>query len=110
VHRSDCPNILRLEADKRDRLIEARWGYADEGVVPATIRIIAYDRTGLLRDITAVLGNETINVLGVTSATHPRSRIAEIEIRLESHGIEELSRVLGKIGELANVREVQRIA
>ncbi|HEY5720528.1 MAG TPA: bifunctional (p)ppGpp synthetase/guanosine-3',5'-bis(diphosphate) 3'-pyrophosphohydrolase, partial [Gammaproteobacteria bacterium] len=110
VHRRDCANILRLPDEKLARLIEVQWGGELEAQLTASVRIRAYDRTGLLRDITAVLGNEGINVLAINSVSDRRRHQAEVEVRLETHGIEELSRVIARIGELANVIEVERSA
>jgi GTP pyrophosphokinase len=109
VHRRDCPNILRLDESKRDRLIEVHWGATETtGEVPATISVHAYDRTGLLRDITTVLGNEGVNVVSINSNSDKRTHTATIGIRVEATGIEQLSRVMARIGELTNVLEVAR--
>ena len=109
VHRRDCPNMLRLDETKRDRLIEVHWGVDEEtGELPATINVHAYDRTGLLRDITTVLGNEGVNVVSINSSSDKRTHTATIGIRVEATGIEQLSRVMARIGELTNVLEVAR--
>ena len=111
VHRRDCPNMLRLDETKRDRLIEVHWGVDEEtGELPATINVHAYDRTGLLRDITTVLGNEGVNVVSINSSTDKRTHTATIGIRVEATGIEQLSRVMARIGELTNVLEVARVS
>ncbi len=110
VHRRDCPNILRLDETKRDRLIEVHWGVDEEaGELPATINVHAYDRTGLLRDITTVLGNEGVNVVSINSSSDRRSHTATIGIRVEAAGIEQLSRVMTRIGALTNVLDVVRV-
>ena len=111
VHRRDCPNMLRLDETKRDRLIEVHWGVDEEtGELPATINVHAYDRTGLLRDITTVLGNEGLNVVSINSSSDKRTHTATIGIRVEATGIEQLSRVMARIGELTNVLEVARVS
>ncbi len=111
VHRRDCPNMLRLDETKRDRLIEVHWGVDEEtGELPATINVRAYDRTGLLRDITTVLGNEGLNVVSINSSSDKRTHTATIGIRVEATGIEQLSRVMARIGELTNVLEVARVS
>ena len=111
VHRRDCPNILRLDESKRDRLIEVHWGADEEtGQLPATISVHAYDRTGLLRDITTVLGNEGVNVVSINSNSDKQTHTATIGIRVEASGIEQLSRVMARIGALTNVLEVARVS
>jgi len=110
VHRCDCPNILRLDEAKRDRLIEVRWGEEDAAGLAATLSVHAYDRTGLLRDITTVLGNEGVNVVAINSASDRRRHTAAIQIKVEAAGIEQLSRVMARIGALTNVLDVARVS
>ena len=111
MHRRDCPNILRLDESKRDRLIEVHWGADEEtGQLPATISVHAYDRTGLLRDITTVLGNEGVNVVSINSNSDKQTHTATIGIRVEASCIEQLSRVMARIGALTNVLEVARVS
>jgi GTP pyrophosphokinase len=72
------------------------------------IAVEAYDRSGLLRDITVVLANEKINLNGVNTATDERDGIARMSLTLEISDIGQLSRVLTKIGQLPNVVEAHR--
>ena len=109
IHRRDCPNLLRLAAKERERLLEVDWGGAAGGnVYPVDIEILAYDRAGLLRDITSVLANEKINVIGVNTHTDKKDYAAHMHLTLEIRDIGELSRVLSRIGQLPNVVEVRR--
>jgi len=108
IHRRDCPNALRLAEQERERMLEVGWGNAAEDVYPVEIEILAYDRAGLLRDITSVLANEKINVIGVNTHTDKTDYAAHMRLTLEIRSIGELSRVLGRIGQLPNVVEVHR--
>jgi GTP pyrophosphokinase len=108
IHRRDCPNALRLAEQERERILEVGWGNAAEDVYPVEIEILAYDRAGLLRDITSVLANEKINVIGVNTHTDKTDYAAHMRLTLEIRSIGELSRVLGRIGQLPNVVEVHR--
>ena len=108
IHRRDCANILRLDAENRERLIEVDWGARKGETYPVEIQILAYDRAGLLRDVTAVLANEKINLTEVNTFTDKRDHAAHMKLTLEISDIDELSRVLSRIGQLANVLEVYR--
>ena len=108
IHRRDCGNVLRLEGEDRDRLIEVEWGAAADETYPVNIAVEAYDRSGLLRDITAVLANEKINLNGVNTATDKQDGIARMSLSLEIADINQLSRVLTQIGQLPNVVEARR--
>jgi GTP pyrophosphokinase len=108
IHRRDCPNLLRLAASEHERILEVDWGGAVAAVYPVEIEILAYDRSGLLRDITASLANEKINVIGVNTYTDKTDYAAHMHLTLEIRDIGELSRVLSRIGQLPNVVEVKR--
>jgi len=108
IHRQDCGNVLRLQGEDRDRLIEVEWGSRDDDTYQVDIAVEAYDRSGLLRDITAVLANDKINMLGTNTLTDKQDGIARMNLTLEIADIRQLSRVLAKIGQLANVIEARR--
>jgi GTP pyrophosphokinase len=97
-----------LQGDELDRLIEVEWGRpAEEGYL-TDILVQAYDRPGLLRDITAILANEKINLNSVNTATDKQDGMARMNLSVEISDIGQLSRVLTQIGQLPNVVEARR--
>ncbi len=108
IHRQDCPNILRIQEDSLDRLIEVSWSEGHSASYPVDIAIVAYDRQGLLRDISSILSNEKLNVLSINTMTDLKDHMARMHITLEISDIAQLSRVLAKINQLPNVLEAQR--
>ncbi len=108
IHRQDCGNILRLQGDDRDRLIAVDWGLPDEAGYQVDIIVEAYDRSGLLRDITALLANEKVNLVGANTRTDASDGIARMNLTLEITDIGQLSRVLTRIGQLQNVIGARR--
>ncbi|WP_085918780.1 GTP diphosphokinase [Halomonas sp. CSM-2] len=109
VHRQDCSNILQLRLDEPQRIIEVEWGERAETRYPVTIEIQAWDRSGLLRDVTGLLGNEKVNVLAVNTLTDTDEGIARLRITLEVDGLEALGRLFSRIQQLPNVTEVRRL-
>lgn len=108
VHRRDCPNLLRLQMQERERLIEVAWGDDTAETYPVDISIQAFDRQGLLRDITNVLTNTQLNVMSVNTHTNKKTYMAEMTFSLEVEDVDQLSRALAKIEQLPNVMEVSR--
>jgi (p)ppGpp synthetase, RelA/SpoT family len=108
IHRRDCRNILNMAPDKRVRLIEVEWSSKQRQTYPVDIEILAFDRQGLLRDITSILSNDKINVLSVNTQTNKQDYSVRMQLTLEIANIDELSRVLGRIGQLPNVTEARR--
>ena len=107
IHRQDCANLLGLANQHHERVIEVSWGETP-ATYPVDIMIIAYDRSGLLRDITSVLANDQVNVLGANTLTDRDTSIARMGLTLEITDVVQLSRVLDKISQLHNVVEAYR--
>lgn len=108
IHRRTCANILRMPEEHRARLIEVEWGVEAADHYPVDVQVQAYDRAGLLRDITHLLANEKVNVLSLNTTTDRREHMAHMSLRLEIGGLDQLSRVLAKLNELPNVVMVRR--
>jgi GTP pyrophosphokinase len=108
IHRRDCPNVLRFNEEGRERLIEVDWDMKGDDTYPVDIEIDAFDRPGLLRDITAVVANEKINISTVSVITRKKELKAKVFATLEIANIDQLSRVLALIAQLPNIIEVRR--
>ena len=104
IHRKDCPNILRVR--ERDRLISVEWRAKPDKVYPVTVRIEAFDREGLLRDISTVVADEYVNMGDVS--TFSKGHEVHVNVTLEVSDLSQLSRVLSRVEELTNVTMVQR--
>ena len=107
IHRQDCANWLSLASQHHERVIEVGWGETP-ATYPVDIMIVAHDRSGLLRDITSILANEQVNVLGANTLTDRETSIARMGLTLEITDVVQLSRVLDRIGQLHNVVEAYR--
>ncbi len=105
IHRRDCPNLTRLD---RDRLVRVGWGAKPPKMSRVKIRVQAFDRAGLLNEITGILKEEYINLLAASAVTAGQDNLALITATLEVRDAEQFSRVLTRIERLPNVREVRR--
>jgi guanosine-3',5'-bis(diphosphate) 3'-pyrophosphohydrolase len=109
IHRLDCGNVLRILRDgDKERLIEVDWGEEQDAAYPVVIKITAYDRKGLLKDVAAVIDAEDVNMTSATISSRRKDQIATIVATLEITGMAQLSRVLAKIESLTNVLEAVR--
>tara|TARA_Y100001970_G_scaffold55451_1_gene70250 strand:- start:1205 stop:3463 length:2259 start_codon:yes stop_codon:yes gene_type:complete len=104
IHRKDCPNILRVR--ERDRLISVEWRTKPDKLYPVTVLIEAFDREGLLRDISTVVADEKVNMLDV--ATSNKGHEVHVKVTLEVSDLSQFSRVLNRVEELTNITKVQR--
>jgi len=110
IHRRDCANILSLQAENRERLIEVEWGTEEEQTFAVQIIISAYDRSGLLHDISGVLANEKVNMTSIKTSKRDQYNIVPIYITMEIPHLAKLNRVLGKIEQVPNVIDAHRIS
>lgn len=104
IHRQDCPNMLSQHG--RERIIKVSWG-SNPRTYPVPVMIKAYDRQGLMNDISTVLSDEGINIRDVSLRTERNQAL--LNLVLEVGDIEQLSRVLSRIENLPNVTEAQRV-
>jgi GTP pyrophosphokinase len=104
VHRRDCFNVIHV--DERQRLVEAEWGRTG-AFYPVAVEIEAWDRVGLLRDITTIVAEEKVNMMGVRTREHGDRTVA-ISLTLETQGVDQLSRLLSKLEMVRGVAAVAR--
>jgi GTP pyrophosphokinase len=110
IHRDDCASFRRLQASHPERVIAVEWGKQGERAFPIDVSVHAYDRRGLVRDISAVLADSKINIQAMNVVTDEREGMAEIVLRITVRDLEELSRVLGRMQGLPNVVSARRKA
>lgn len=108
IHRQDCSNVLQLQTDEPDRIIKVEWGKAPASVYSVELMIEAYDRHGLLRDITALLDHERINVSSMQTLSDKRKNTVDMAVTIEIRSFSELSRVLARLNQLPNVSNARR--
>lgn len=104
IHRKGCSNIANIT--EKERLIEVEWGRTDR-FYPVSVRIEAWDRVGLLRDISTVVAEEKVNIATIGTSEH-EDHTASISLTLETKGIPQLSRVLDRIEGIRGVISVAR--
>ena len=108
IHRQDCGNFLNLLKNHPERVIEVDWGASPDAIYPAELSLQAFDRQGLLKDISTVLSDEKVSVEGVQTNTDKRTMRAEMQLQIAVPGLPTLSRVIDRLEQLPNVTSVRR--
>jgi len=103
VHRRDCPNVLNVR--EPERLIEVSWG-TQARTFPVMVTVSAFDRAGLLHDISGVVSKEGINIASLNIAR--KRNLVTLYITLEVTDIGQLGRILARIDKVPNVIEARR--
>ena len=110
IHRQDCGNFLGLNQRSPERIVEISWGQSETGAYPVDLSLHAFDRSGLIRDITAVLADDEANVIGLKSSVDQDSQQVVMDISVEVSDLPTLSAVITKLEQLPNVVSVRRKA
>ncbi|MES9957618.1 MAG: GTP diphosphokinase [Sedimenticola sp.] len=109
VHRRDCKVIKNLSEVDRDRLVQVVWAdQPSDTTYPVDFRVYAIDRKGLLRDISSILTNEEVDVLGVNTQSDRKQDRATMRFTIEIADMRQLSRILEKVSQLPDVLDVRR--
>lgn len=104
VHRKSCVNVINEE--EKERLIEVSWGDVEE-VYPVSIQVEAWDRVGLLRDITTLLAEHKINITSVN--TQYNDDVFTMWCTIEVKGISQLNHILSRIMSLKGVLNASKV-
>ena len=110
IHRQDCGNFLGLNQRHPERIITISWGKSDSAAYPVDLSLHAFDRSGLIRDITAVLADDDANILDMQSHTDKKSMQVITDISLEIKDLPTLSAVISRLEQIPNVVSVRRKA
>lgn len=106
IHRKDCAAMLRMPEDRSDRVLSAQWGGKKDANFTVDIEVLAYDRQGLLRDISDLFAREKVNVTRVNTLS--KQNQANMQFSIEIADLEQLSRLLALLHQVANVVSARR--
>ena len=113
IHRTDCVNMLHLSAAERERLIDAEWENDGEnesgGQYLAELKMYAYDRQGMLMDISKVFTEAKIDVKSMNVRTSKKGT-ATLDLGFIVHGREELNRIIEKLRQIEGTIDIERTA
>ncbi|MCI6887912.1 MAG: bifunctional (p)ppGpp synthetase/guanosine-3',5'-bis(diphosphate) 3'-pyrophosphohydrolase [Lachnospiraceae bacterium] len=113
IHRTDCVNIINLPADERARLIDAEWQQPEnqnsQERYSTEIQIYANNRIGMFVDISKVFTERQIDITSMNVRTSKQGK-ATIIMTFDTHGIEELNRLIDKLRQIEGVLDIERTA
>jgi len=107
VHRQGC-SILRDRQDT-DRHLPVAWGHY-ETTYASRLQIKAFDRVGLIRDITHVVSSENVNIHSLTSAEDEKTNACTVSLTVYTTGVEQLSRLFSRVETIPGVDSVFRVS
>jgi guanosine-3',5'-bis(diphosphate) 3'-pyrophosphohydrolase len=105
IHRQDCGNVIR--EDEKERLVPVEWGRTDL-LYPVSIQVEAWDRVGLMRDVSTMVAEEKVNIAGVNLVNNDDHTIS-LYFTLETKDLAQLSRLMVKMERVRGVISADRI-
>ena len=108
IHRSDCRNLLRLRQENAARILDVNWGRDKHNTYPVDITIKAFDRRGLIKDVSSLLAAEEVNIQSFDTKVNTAANTVLINLTAEISGLDELSRIIHRVAQVPNVFEVRR--
>lgn len=108
VHKQDCRQLKHLLKQHPEREIEVAWSLAHQQNFQTELNIFCNDRSGVLRDITTVLSNLHVGLLGVNSLSNKAQNTAHIRLTIEVSDAETLRKTIDKLLQISSVSEVSR--
>jgi GTP pyrophosphokinase len=103
IHRADCANLRRMKEKQPDRVVDVAWGADASQLYGVEVVIDAYDRRGLVRDITGVLADAKLSIDRMNTITDHAERVAHMTLGVRVHDLGELDGVLARIAGLPDV-------
>ena len=104
VHRADCTNV-RGSAEA-ERIVEVEWEGTVARTYPVAIRVDGWDRVGFIRDVAAVISENGVQMVSLSS--NVTDKTATVNATLQVTSVEQLSRVLAKLESVRDVFTVSR--
>ena len=108
IHAQSCANLGRLSIKAPARVLAVTWGKMGSSEFPVDIEVQAYDRRGLVRDVSAALADDKISIQGMNTVTDQRDNVAHMQIKISITGLPQLSQVLTRIAQLPNIISARR--
>ncbi len=108
IHRADCGNLARMREKQPERLLPVEWGADRDRAYPVEFAVLAFDRRGLVRDVSGVLADARLSIDRMTTVTHPADKTADMRLAVKVRDLAELEAVVARIAGLPDVIRVQR--
>ena len=108
IHQVACPDYIRMIGLEPDRAVEADWEMQPTRGQSVQIVVEAYDRRGLLKDLTQVIFSDQINIRQVNTISEADG-IANMKLLIEVKGLAQLSRLLARLEQQPGIISARRL-
>ena len=108
IHKVACPDYVRMISQEPERAVEADWEMQPTRGQSVQIMVEAYDRRGLLKDLTQVIFADQINIRQVNTISEADG-IANMKLLIEVKGLAQLSKLLARLEQQPGIISARRL-
>ncbi|MBF7686663.1 RelA/SpoT family protein [Acinetobacter rathckeae] len=108
IHKKGCQDYLRMITNEPERAVDADWELQPTRGQSIQIVVEAYDRRGLLKDLTQVIFADNINIRQVNTISESDG-IANMKLMIEVKGLAQLSRLLARLEQQPGIISARRL-
>ncbi len=114
VHSKHCPNVENLMYEP-ERRITVEWSAKEPRIAgslpsyPVKLTVTSDDRAGILKQVTAVIGDADTNIRHIEAGSHDGGQAALIDLVLDITDVAHLNRIITGLRKIPGVHEVQRV-
>ncbi|MFS4410006.1 RelA/SpoT family protein [Acinetobacter baumannii] len=108
IHKVLCSDYQRMIKQEPERAVEADWEMQPTRGQSVQIVVEAYDRRGLLKDLTQVIFSDQINIRQVNTISEADG-IANMKLLIEVKGLAQLSRLLARLEQQPGIISARRM-
>jgi GTP pyrophosphokinase len=108
IHRADCRSFNRMRAEKPERVLHVDWTGSDQDLLDVELAISAYDRRGLVRDLTDIVAQERLSIDAMNTLTDHDAGVARMSLKLAVRDMDQLGRLLQRLSAVPNVIQARR--
>jgi len=112
VHTAECSGLRRMQSTHPDRVLRVEWTTATDDVagLPIELTVLAYDRRGLVRDLSEAIAAQDVAIESLHTAAERRDGTSRTTTRLRVRDLGQMTRLLRQLGAVAGVISARRSA
>ena len=108
IHRSSCPNLMRMRERYPYRIVRARWSGKSGSQYSITLNVVGQDDIGIVSNISSIINKEPDTLLRSISIDS-NGGLFQGHLTVLVSDLSSLDRLVKKLKQIKGVREVERI-
>jgi GTP pyrophosphokinase len=108
IHRADCASFARMHAAVPQRVLQVEWTSSVSDPLSVELAVSAFDRRGLVRDLSDIITQERLSIEAMTTTTERDAGTAHVTLQLAVHDLDQLARLTKRLSAVPNVLTVRR--